>query len=337
MRLPSTLLAAFTLLALPGCIVGEIRDSLKTANDQLVCVQFAMDEANHGLAQANDLLEKTNHRLDSVEQGLTRLDRTNTLIDNVEQGLGRIDSTNNRLGDLERQLALLESIENSLARLDQHLAGLRKSVSALDGVIPFLDLGGDYVEPTVPPPDEIPFSQLPEKQQAESGDPGSPADQKIPPAAEPASASGEPGALSPTAATRAARRDSLMGVWVSAYPDRSIAMIIHADGTYERSIKPPPASTPSPSAATAKSLPPGRSIEKGTWKRTGETVAFTPTSTPTPTATPTSPPPSSPASATATSPPAQPAPSAWNVKIVSISSKALALEVDSELLLFARP
>ncbi|HRJ51069.1 MAG TPA: hypothetical protein PKU91_11065, partial [Phycisphaerales bacterium] len=132
--------------ALPGCIVREIRDELRAANGQLVCVQFAMDEANQGLSSANTLLAQTNDRLDRVEEGLTRLDRTNALIDRVEKGLERIDRTNHSLGGLEAQLALLNSIEQSLGRLDTHLASVRKTIGSINSFIPFLDLGGGYEE-----------------------------------------------------------------------------------------------------------------------------------------------------------------------------------------------
>lgn len=315
------------LLFIPGCIVGEIRDELKSANNQLVCVQYGLDEANKGLDTANDLLQKTNERLDRVENGLTRLDRTNTLIDSVEQGLGRIDSTNNSLTDLEKQLVMLATIEKSLSRLDQHLAGLRKSVSALDGVIPFLDLGGEYTEPTTPPPGEIAISSLPE----ESPDPAAP------PAGDQALAPASPAPDDPKAAATAAlvaKRDSLMGVWVSAYPDRSTALVVHSDGTYERSI---------PSlGGPPGSVPPGQNIiQRGTWKRAGTSVTFTqnapPAATPAaPDAKPTAP--ATPAG-TVKVPAEQPlqGPSVWTIKVVSLSSKALAVESEGKLVLFARP
>lgn len=317
------------LLTLPGCIVGEIKDQLQSANDQLVCVQFALDDANKGLASANDLLVRTNERLDRVENGLTRLDRTNTLIDNVEQGLGRIDSTNNRLSDLERQLALLESIEKSLSRLDQHLASLRKTVSALDGVIPFLDLGGEYVEPSTPAPTDaaIAAADAPQEQQDAATTP-QPADGKTS-----ASPTAPADGAAPQTAASQARRDSLMGVWVRAYPDRTVALVIHADNTYERSL-------PSP-GGPAGSTPAGQPmIERGTWKRDAMNVVFTPGP-----AAPANAPAggASPAKAAGKSPdqPAgkQPSPSAtpWTVHIISLSSKALALEEDGKLTLYARP
>lgn len=330
---------------LPGCIVMEIRDGLQSANNQLVCVQFAMDEANKGLAQANqslatanDLLGRTNARLDAVEQGLTRLDRTNTLIDNVEQGLGRIDNTNTNLTDLQRQLAMLESIEKSLMRLDQHLAGLRKTVGALDGVIPFLDLGGAYEEPSVAAPGEVSIAAIDEANQPDAdpaAPPSTPTDAAVASSDKPAAE----GAPAP-----AVRRDSFMGVWMSAYPDRSIALVAHSTGRYERAVqKPAAAPAASPAAAPRKPSTTGadapastQDIEYGTWKRTGELVEFTPDA-PAPAPEPAA---SAVPGATqpAGAPPGQPvAAPPWRIKIVSISPRAMAVEMDGKLVLFSRP
>ncbi|MCC6428372.1 MAG: hypothetical protein IT435_16315 [Phycisphaerales bacterium] len=313
-------------LGLPGCIVWDIRDQLQNANNQLVCVQEGLDQANKGLASANDLLNKTNERLDSVEEGLTRLDKTNLLIDNVERGLGRIDNTNTSLTTLEQQLAMLNSIEKSLIRVDQHLAGLRKSMAAIDGVIPFLDLGGDYVEPA----GEMPIASELAKEQADT-EAGEPATGQ--PSGTVASAEGQPAAGS--ASGSPPRRDSLMGAWISAYPDRSIAIVVHNDGTYERSAPAPASATPaSQPAATAPAKP---VIERGTWKREGVVITFTPEDT----AVAGAGQPAASGGGSAANSEAKPgepsAKPAWTVKVVSVSSRALAVEDDAKLVLFSRP
>lgn len=311
-------------LGLPGCIVWDIRDQLQNANNQLVCVQEGLDQANKGLASANDLLNKTNERLDSVEEGLTRLDKTNLLIDNVERGLGRIDNTNTSLTTLEQQLAMLNSIEKSLTRVDQHLAGLRKSMAAIDGVIPFLDLGGDYVEPA----GEMPIANELAKEQAGAEGAEAAGDQVA------VSAEGQPVPGSqPAAGSQPGspqRRDSLMGAWISAYPDRSIAIVVHNDGTYERSAPAPAPATPASQPAAAAPAKPV--IERGTWKREGVVITFTPGNPAAADA------PNAAGAAGGGSKPGQPAVKPpWDVKVVSVSSRALAIEDDGRLVLFARP
>lgn len=322
---------------LPGCIVGEIRDSLQSANNQLVCVQFTLDEVNKGLDGTNQMLAQTNERLDRVENGLTRLDRTNALIDNVEQGLGRIDNTNNSLTVLERQLVVLDSVEKSLQRLDQHLAGLRKTVGALDGVIPFLDLGGEYVEPSVSAPTEVASAAdaVGETPADATGGAGTEAAAE---GANPANAAGA-GTVTPAPGTPAAnRRDSLMGVWVSAFPTRDMALVLHADGTYERSL--PGAATPATGNAK-QGTPAGpreQTLERGTFKRVGAVVTFTPV-VPAPAgadASGSAPGEAKPAAKDGAAVPT-PQPTPWVVTIVSLSSRALAVEDDGKLMLFGRP
>jgi TolA-binding protein len=308
---------ALCALVLPGCIVGEIRDSLQSANNQLVCVQFTLDEVNKGLAGTNEQLAQTNERLDRVENGLTRLDRTNALIDNVEQGLGRIDNTNNSLTVLERQLVVLDSVEKSLQRLDQHLAGLRKTVGALDGVIPFLDLGGEYVEPSVAPPAEGAV--------ADAGADAAAAEGANPAAAGTTPADGTPADGAAPATPAIARRDSLMGVWVSAFPTRDMALVLHADGTYERSL---PSSITGPAAPGTPPRPRDQVLERGKFKREGSVVTFTPT--------PVQPDPAAVPDKDGRIIPA-PAPAPWVVQIVSLSSRSLAVEDDGKLVLFGRP
>ncbi|MDX2132544.1 MAG: hypothetical protein SFY69_10890 [Planctomycetota bacterium] len=158
--------------------------------------------ANAKLDSVQSTLGQTNERLNSVEDKLTRLETTNALLGNVEQGLGRIDSTNSSLSTLEQQLAVLNSINTSLQRLDSHLASLRGTIGRIDSVMPFLDLGGGPVDvPPAPPAN------------AEGSPEGSPAD------------GGTPGGQAAPA-----RRDPLLGAWVSVYPDGTMALVFFTDG-----------------------------------------------------------------------------------------------------------
>lgn len=309
--------------ALPGCIVQEIRDELRDANGQLVCVQFAMEEANQGLSSANTLLAETNDRLDRVEEGLTRLDRTNALIDSVEKGLERIDSTNISLDGLQTQLALLNSIEQSLGRLDTHLASVRKTIGSINSFIPFLDLGGGYEETEI---SSAALAELPVVGAADRAPPAIDAD------GEPTAAGVGSVAASTTPAQQvAARRDSIMGAWISVYPDRSVALVIHADGTYERAWIHP---APPPRDGTGQvhvQAGPRTLIERGRWSREANTVRFV----------------TEPAgqgggqgaagaggsAAAATAAPAK----EWVIKVLSITSRAMAIEETGGMVVFGRP
>lgn len=212
------LLSSFVL---PGCIVQDIRDEMRAANGQLLCVQEGLDKANTGLKDANAALAQTNERLDKVDQGLTRLDRTNALIDNVEHGLGRIDRTNASLTDLEKQLLLLRSIETSLARLDQHLTAVRKTMASLDGIVPFLDL------------DTGPVTDAPGvATNANPPDAGAGATDGGAPSAAPA---GSEASADTNGAARAAR-DPLLGIWISQFPEKDHVLILQTGGRYIRSM-----------------------------------------------------------------------------------------------------
>jgi hypothetical protein len=113
-----------------GCVVWEIRDEMRATNAQM--------------GEVSKTLEKTNQR-----------------IDEVDQGLARIDTTNGSLTDLEERLKLLQSIDKSLGRLDTHLASLRKTIGKIDSAIPFLGLGGDeaVAEPEAAVADAAPVAE----------------------------------------------------------------------------------------------------------------------------------------------------------------------------------
>lgn len=118
-----TLVASLVMMmlgGLSGCIVQDIRDEMRSANQQLPRVNDGLDKANVGLDKANGGLDGAN----------AALSRTN---------------------------GHLQNIDRELARVDQHLAAVQKALAAVDGMVPFLDLGGGgsdspSTEPISPPP-----------------------------------------------------------------------------------------------------------------------------------------------------------------------------------------
>ncbi len=293
---------------LSGCIVQDIRDEMRAANGQLLCVQEGLDKANTGLKEANAALAQTNERLDKVDQGLTRLDRTNSLIDNVEQGLGRIDRTNASLTGLEKQLALLQSIETSLGRLDQHLTAVRKTMASLDGIVPFLDLDTGPVTDAPPVPVAIaPAGNVPPE--AVVGGVGVSA----------ASTTNVGDATEPGTAARATR-DPLLGVWMSQYPDKDHVLILQTGGRYLRSAKDRSSTYTITRGSFAKE--PGAAASL---RFTPDPSALTANGTqPTPTAKDTTPP-----------PPPQQLP--FVMQVVSQGARSLALEREGVVYVYSRP
>jgi outer membrane murein-binding lipoprotein Lpp len=298
------LLAVLASTLLPGCVVWDIRNEMRTANKQLGQAQETLNQVDTSLANANKALAESNNRLDKVEAGLVRIDRTNTLIDGVGQGLTRIDRTNDQLDGLDKQLALLGSIEKSLGRLDTHLTAVRKTIGSINSMIPFLDLGGAE-DPGAPPT----ASSTPT--------PGASAE----PSADGSSPTASAAEAPPTDKSTAAKpRDSLQGIWLQKFPDTQRALVLNPDGRYL--------------FANGTPIP-----ETGTWKRESTTLVLTqdplppPPIQPAPSAgtKPENPQPSSPPP-----PPAPPAPKRF--EIVSQSARALAVKSNGNaVLVFSRP
>lgn len=288
--------------AMPGCVFWEIRDDLRTTNGKLVQVQSDLDRANKGLDSANTAIATANTNLDKVETGLKRLDQTNTLIDGVGQGLGRIDRTNLSLTDLEKQLALLESIEKSLGRLDAHLAAVRQTISSINKMVPFLDLGGGYEEPPVDGGTTAAAESKAESASAELTDKSAAAGESTP-----------------------AKRDSLVGIWVRKYPNVQVALVVMSDGRYVRSDLP---STPGTLGAT---------VQSGRWKRSGSVVTFTPVAAPTVEQAQQAATQENVRSAPAATPAPKLADPEWTATVVSAGNKTFALQVGTELWVFERP
>ncbi|MBL8747264.1 MAG: hypothetical protein JNK58_13025 [Phycisphaerae bacterium] len=198
-----------------GCVFREIRDEIRTSNAQLRGVEGELTSTNAAIGRTNEVLK------------------------DVETGLGRLDATNVSLSDMQERLSLLRSIEESLRRMDVHLASLRKTISQIDSMIPFVDLGGDVVETPV----------------------------ETAPAAAVVQAEGEvdaaTSASSPPATASTPKRDALIGAWVSEYPDRSTALVMLEDGRYIRQV----------TAGAGGGTP----TEAGAWKREGVWLKMTPT------------------------------------------------------------
>ena len=285
-------LGAALLGPLSGCVVWDIRNEMRKTNTNLVEVQERLTK----LDQTNSSLDRTNERLE----------KANALIDNVERGLGRIDSTNNSLSGLEQQLVLLKSIDKSLNHLDQHLASLRKTINKLDGVIPFLDLGGDApVEPTAPASAEEPALA--------AADGVAPVENAA--AATPAATA--PGTAAPAAA---AKRDPLTGTWLTQYPSRDNALVLLADGRYfwaTRTVTTTPQGAPSGGSVT---------IEKGTWTRKDAALSLQadPTVVPADPKQPNSKPTTKPGRS-------------WSLSVIAQTAKSATVEIDGNLTVLSRP
>jgi hypothetical protein len=296
------LIAAMALCSLPGCVVWEIRDEMRGANAHLTEVKQTLDTVNSSLAAANQALADANARLDEVDVGLARIDKTNI--------------------ELER-LAMLSSIDESLGRLDTHLASVRKTIGAIDTMIPFFDLGAD--EPITEPPaaEGVAVAEVEVVVEATEGGEGRAGGGAVvaaeagQPGVEGEAGNGAGGAAG-AEQRPAQRRDPLPGVWVQRYPDVSVAMVLLSDGRYLRST------------SSAASGP----VQEGQWAREGNDIVFTPFVPPAPAATP------PPVSRTGTASPATPAAptTPWRMSIVSSSLRMLTLRSESgALAIFGRP
>lgn len=191
-----------TLLFLPGCVVWDIRNEMRKTNAHVGAVQESLTATNQRLDGVDSQLSATNQKLTGVD---SQLSGTNERLTGTNE---RLQGTNTSLSGVEEQLALLREINSSMGKLDTHLASLRKSIGAINGMLPFLGLDDAPAEVSTPSGDQ-------------------------PVAAEGAAAS-DPGAANnaTSAPTPTPKREVLVGVWVSTYPDRSRAIIVMADGKY---------------------------------------------------------------------------------------------------------
>lgn len=226
-RFASMILCMCTCLLFPGCVVQDIRDNLNKANTSL-------PEVDGRIAQTSSALSTTNTHLEGIDTNLgttvTGLAQTNEQIKSIEANLAKTNQS-------------LAVVEQNLIHVNQHLAGLRTTISKLDSTIPFLDLGGDtpIEEPSTPAPA---VTTEPAKDVA--------LDAAASPDAAPATAAG----------TATATRDSLVGPWISADPNRPWTLLLLADGRFvsETTLRYPTSQTES--RAEVKH-------DEGTWKREG--------------------------------------------------------------------
>lgn len=207
-------IAFFSVQVLPGCVVWEIRDEMRRTNAQVGAVQESLSSTNQRLAGVDSQLTGTNERLSGTNE--------------------RLQGTNSSLSGVEEQLALLREINASMGKLDVHLASLRRTIGAINNMMPFLDLGAD----------------------APSAEPGA-----TEPAHDGDAAPADAGAVQAQAAVQP-KREVLVGLWVSAYPDAERAMVVLPDGRYILS------------RPDAKSK--GALTERGVWKRGEGTLTLQP-------------------------------------------------------------
>jgi uncharacterized protein YoxC len=228
MKLTAVVVMLVSLASLPGCVFWQIRDGVTASNAKL-------DEVDAHLQSVNTALDATNVELKSVQSGLERLDRTNKLIADVEVGLGRIDQTNTSLGGVDERLKTLRSIDASLGKLDVHLASVRKTIGAIDSMIPFMDLGSAPVEE--PAPAAAPAAAVPAEGATTEGAAAPAAEGAAgaaPTAAAGAAGTGA-GAAAPAAAAGAVpagRRDALLGTYLMQYPGTKSVLVLMEGGRF---------------------------------------------------------------------------------------------------------
>lgn len=130
MKIICPLIAACSLLVLPGCIVQRMADDLAATRAGV-----------ERLAALEPALSQTNARLDATNQQLARavadLAAARERLDAV---IARIDQSNDHLAVSVRSLNHLEPMMASLRNLDESLAALRKVIENIDDAIPFLNM-----------------------------------------------------------------------------------------------------------------------------------------------------------------------------------------------------
>jgi|GEM_PF-819870 len=231
-------------VVLPGCIVGEIRDDLKSANARL------------GTVDQN--LAATTAKLDVVDRSLAETNSKLSLANDRLNGVGSaLDTTNTSLKTLDERVRLLASIDKSMTNLDVHLASLRTTIGRIDSTIPFLDLGGDppVEQPAQASVEAAPAGTAGAMLEAGSTEVGSPEVSN----SVPSSAVGS--SIVKSQGEQASSRDAWLGPWVSADLRRTWTLVLLADGRYVREY--------STQLAGANGQMEQIRGEKGMWKREG--------------------------------------------------------------------
>jgi uncharacterized phage infection (PIP) family protein YhgE len=118
MRTPLVLtLSLAALITLPGCIVGEIRDGLNLANENMVNINESINRVELHLGEIQET------QLAELQIKLERIKTIDESLVDIDEGLG--------------------TVKVSLQRLDEHLTSLRKTLQNIDKTIPFLSLADD--------------------------------------------------------------------------------------------------------------------------------------------------------------------------------------------------
>jgi hypothetical protein len=251
----SLALRACAIVALPaclqGCIVQDIRDNLTTANRQLAGANTRIDATRSEIALTNARLSGVLSDLSTTNAKL--LDTNSKLVD-VQGGLTRVDTTNSSLGTLDSQLTQMQA---SLTRIDSHLASLRQTLSAVDGMIPFLDLGTGTSDTTALPLPPTATSTTGDASVGQSG-----GQSELQSAGQSAAATPNASPVTPQASSAAAG-PSLAGVWVSAFAGSTDAWLLRSDGTFVIATSSPPVST---SEQRTPSASPKTTIVQGRWR-----------------------------------------------------------------------
>lgn len=231
----------------------DIAGNLRTANTQLAGANTRIDATRSEIAIANARLSGV---LSDLEATNTKLLDTNTKLVDVQGGLTRVDTTNTSLGTLDSQLSQMQA---SLTRIDGHLASLRQTLSAVDGMIPFLDLGTGSNEPVLPVPPATTGAEG-TASEASAGQGSSQA------GGQPATAPSErPQATSAATGTAPAAGPNIAGVWVSALAGSADAWLLRSDGTFviaTGSTQTSASAQPKPGESTS----PNRISLQGRWR-----------------------------------------------------------------------
>jgi len=126
-------------ITMPGCVVFEIRDELKRANENLATANTQLMVANTELDIANAKLLEANARLAEANQDLTVVNgHLATTIQKLEGTNGQIATLQSKhLTNLDTRL---DPLGKSLSDVEVHLGSLRKTLDNIDSMIPFINL-----------------------------------------------------------------------------------------------------------------------------------------------------------------------------------------------------
>ena len=140
MKTLSAMTAAVVLIALPGCMLQEMRDDLR---DTRIGVQQLADLAPE-LRRSTQALDRSNSQLAEMYREIAATHQA------LEALRPRVDESNAHMKLASDRLAHLEPMMASLRNLDESLAALRKTIENISKAIP----GVDFTKGT-PPADRV--------------------------------------------------------------------------------------------------------------------------------------------------------------------------------------